>query len=71
MSLRHVAVWGCNRRSVDSDRTDTTRTTSPLVIAPDAVHVDTTGVPVEEVVGRVMTVVEERTTRAKGFEGKG
>ncbi len=54
----------------DRDRTDTTRTTSPLVIAPDAVHVDTTGVPVEEVVGRVMTVVEERTgSRAKGFEG--
>ena len=56
----------------DRDCTDTTRTTSPLVIAPDAVHVDTTGVPVEEVVGRVMTVVEERTgSRAKGLRAKG
>src|SRR5215208_6996922 len=44
----------------DRDRTDTTRTASPLVIAPDAIHVDTTGVPVEEVVQRVMTVVEAR-----------
>jgi len=44
----------------DRDRTDTTRTASPLVIAPDAIHVDTTGVPVEEVVQRVMTVVEGR-----------
>jgi cytidylate kinase len=50
----------------DRDRTDTTRTTSPLVIAPDAVHVDTTGVPVEDVVQTVMRVVESRGNRAKG-----
>jgi cytidylate kinase len=36
------------------------------VIAPDAVHVDTTGVPVDDVVKTVMTVVEERGSRAKG-----
>ena len=42
----------------DRDRTDATRTASPLVIAPDAIHVDTTGVPVEDVVKQVLAVVE-------------
>ena len=42
----------------DRDRTDATRTASPLVIAPDAIHVDTTGVPVEDVVRTVLSVVE-------------
>ena len=46
----------------DRDRTDATRTASPLVIAPDAIHVDTTGVPVEDVVKQVLAVVE-RTER--------
>ena len=44
----------------DRDRSDATRTASPLVIAPDAIHVDTTGVPVDEVVQTVMEVVEKR-----------
>jgi len=47
----------------DRDRTDATRTASPLVIAPDAIHVDTTGVPVEDVVKQVLAVVE-RTARS-------
>ena len=38
----------------DRDRTDATRTASPLAIAPDAIRVDTTGVPVDEVVQTVM-----------------
>jgi cytidylate kinase len=42
----------------DRDRTDATRSASPLVIAPDAIHVDTTGLPVEDVVKTVMAVVE-------------
>ena len=44
----------------DRDRTDATRAASPLVIAPDAIHVDTTGVPVDDVVKTVMGVVEKR-----------
>ena len=42
----------------ERDRSDATRAASPLVMAPDAVHLETTGVPVEEVVDRAMAAVE-------------
>jgi cytidylate kinase len=44
----------------DRDRSDATRTTSPLVVAEDAIRIDTTGVPVEDVVRQVMGVVERK-----------
>ena len=40
------------------DEIDRTRTASPLVAAPDAVVVDTTGKNVDEVVGEVLAVVK-------------
>jgi cytidylate kinase len=49
----------------DRDRLDSTRPTSPLAMAPDAVHVDTTGLPVEEVVDRVLKVVREHGENAQ------
>jgi cytidylate kinase len=42
------------------DRSDTTRTASPLTMASDAVLIDTTGVPIPEVVARVMALVSEK-----------
>jgi cytidylate kinase len=42
------------------DQADSTRTDSPLTRAPDAVHVDTTGLPPERVVERMLEVVEAR-----------
>jgi len=42
------------------DRSDTTRTASPLTPAPDAVRVDTTTLSVQEVVDRVMKIVKSR-----------
>ena len=42
------------------DTADTTRSISPLSIAPDAVHIDTTGMPIEQVVGRVMALVNSK-----------
>lgn len=42
------------------DRSDSTRAVSPLAVAADAFVVDTTGVPIEEVVERVMALVRER-----------
>jgi cytidylate kinase len=42
------------------DQSDTTRTASPLTMAADAVLIDTTGVPIPEVVARVMRLVEEK-----------
>lgn len=44
------------------DRSDTTRTASPLTMAPDAVLIDTTGMPIADVVSAVMTLVREKTS---------
>ena len=42
------------------DTADTTRKVSPLSIAPDAVHLDTTDMPIERVVSRVMDLVRSK-----------
>jgi cytidylate kinase len=42
------------------DRSDRTRTTSPLIVAKDAVQIDTTALSIEETVEKVMEVVGER-----------
>jgi len=39
------------------DRLDTTRLTSPLTVADDAVHIDTTGVAIQDVVEKVVGLV--------------
>jgi cytidylate kinase len=41
------------------DQADTTRTASPLTMAADAVHIDTTGMPIHEVVDKVMALVRD------------
>jgi cytidylate kinase len=43
------------------DRSDTTRTASPLTIAEGATYIDTTDVPIDDVVERVMTIVRQRS----------
>lgn len=45
----------------ERDRSDTTRAASPLARASDAILIDTTGLPVNEVVDRVMALVERRS----------
>ena len=47
------------------DHLDRTRRASPLTKAPDATFIDTTGVPVEEVVRQVMAIVKD-TLRSRG-----
>ena len=42
------------------DQSDTTRTVSPLTLASDAAYIDTTGMPIADVVGRVMALVRGR-----------
>ena len=44
------------------DKADTTRAVSPLSIAPDAVHIDTTDMPVERVVEHVMALVASKSS---------
>ena len=42
------------------DTSDKTRTVSPLTLAPDAVLVDTTGMPIAVVVERVMALIRQK-----------
>lgn len=42
------------------DRSDSTREASPLTLAPDAARIDTTGLSIEQVVGRVLEVVRAK-----------
>ena len=42
------------------DRSDSTRSVAPLVCADDAVYIDTTGMPVEDVVARVLALARDR-----------
>jgi cytidylate kinase len=42
------------------DKADTTRAVSPLTLAPDAIHIDTTEMPIEEVVDKVLGIVREK-----------
>jgi CMP/dCMP kinase len=44
------------------DKSDTTRAASPLTLANDAVHIDTTDLPIEAVVARVMELVRRKLT---------
>ena len=42
------------------DQSDRTRAASPLALAADAVTIDTTGLPIDEVVSRVLALIERR-----------
>jgi len=44
----------------ERDRRDTTRADSPLVAADDAIVIDSTGQPIQEVFERMLTIVRER-----------
>ena len=43
------------------DRADSGRKVSPLTPAEDAIHLDTTGMTVEEVVDRIVTLIDPKT----------
>jgi cytidylate kinase len=46
----------------ERDKSDSTRAASPLMIAADATLIDTTGVPVEDVIERVLALVTSRSS---------
>jgi cytidylate kinase len=49
-----------SREIAERDQRDITRSTSPLVASDDAVLLDTSGIPVDAVVRRVLEIVHER-----------
>jgi cytidylate kinase len=50
----------------ERDRLDSTRSTSPLSAASDAIIVDTTGQPIDAVVSEVLRVINQRGLEARG-----
>jgi cytidylate kinase len=50
----------------ERDRSDSTRADSPLAMAPDAIRIETTGVPIEHVVERVLEIVRAASDRNHG-----
>ena len=42
------------------DKSDSTRTVAPLMLAPDATYIDTTKMPIDSVVARVLEIVGEK-----------
>jgi cytidylate kinase len=51
------------------DESDRTRSVAPLAVAQDAHVIDTTGLTIEAVVGRVLTVIRAREPEAGGRPG--
>ena len=47
----------------ERDKSDSTRAVSPLSVAPDATVIDTTGVPIEDVIERVLQLVATADVR--------
>jgi CMP/dCMP kinase len=60
-SRRGTAVQEVATALEERDRTDRTRAASPLTRADDAVVIDTTGMPIDDVAGRVLEVVLARS----------
>jgi cytidylate kinase len=56
-----TAVADVRTLLTERDRLDSTRTTSPLYAAPDAVIVDTTDKPIEAVVKEVLSEIERKS----------
>jgi CMP/dCMP kinase len=52
-----------SREIAERDQRDSTRAISPLVASDDAVSLDTTGMTVDDVIGRVLQIAQERITR--------
>jgi CMP/dCMP kinase len=56
------------RQLRERDERDRTRSEAPLVQAPDAVYVDSTGLTIEQVEERILKLIRERTSNRKEIE---
>lgn len=62
---RESGLAGVQSDLQDRDRTDTTRAIAPLSVAPDAVYIDTTGMPLEAVVATVLSLIGEKAAQSR------
>ncbi len=51
----------------ERDQRDRTRQEAPLLQAPDAIYVDTTGLSIDQVEEAVLRIIRERTSNGKGI----
>jgi CMP/dCMP kinase len=58
-------VSALTKQIEDRDRRDSTRPDSPLVQAPDAVYLDTTGMDIDEAEEAILKIVRARVTNGK------
>ena len=65
---RQAAIADVAHELEARDRSDRTRTTSPLMAAGDAIQIDTTGLSIEETVGKVMEIVKMTGERREARE---
>ena len=64
-----VSLKGTLADMTERDRRDSTRADSPLLVADDAIVIDSTGLSIEESFERMMAVVREKTgNRHRGPE---
>ena len=55
------------REIAERDARDRTRSEAPLVQAPDAIYVDSTGLAIEQVEEKILKLIRERTSNGKGL----
>lgn len=55
-----VSVADVQSELVARDQSDSTRAVAPLALATDAIYIDTTTMPIEAVVNRVMMLIDEK-----------
>ena len=57
---RHGTLAGVQNDLQERDKSDSERPVAPLTLARDAVYIDTTGMPIEQVVETVLRIVREK-----------
>lgn len=60
-----VAEKEIARQIAERDRRDRTRSEAPLMQAPDAVYIDSSGLRVEEVEEAILKLIRDRTSNGK------
>lgn len=58
---RDVTIEQINAELVERDRRDSTREATPLVKAPDAILIDTSSMPLDRVIERVLEIIQGRS----------
>jgi cytidylate kinase len=62
-----VVAEETEREIAERDKRDRTRAESPLMQAPDAIYVDTTGLTIEQVEESILKIIRERTANGKEY----